>query len=371
MNMRLTKILMAGASPLMVLAMAAPALAQSTGTTEVEQVTVAGQRTASNGLMNAAPISKERSTITSDFLNTALPAGQTVFLALNYMPGVNFTNNDPYGSSGGDIRIHGQDGNHISLTLDGMPLNDTGNYAVYTNQMIDPEVIDRVSVNQGSTDVDSPTAAATGGVIAIKSDDPHDVFGAELVLSRGTDNDQRYFGRIDSGAIGPWGTTGYLTYSYQSNDKFKGSGYERKVEVNFKVRQDLGNLGWIAFAGHWNSNRNYSYYAFDYAPNTTGFTTALANQTDLIKNPNGSGYVQNPLPGAIPIGMGGTNTNFDSVGWDRDFRQDCPRATPTTALPTTHRLPVPSGGGRASIRLTRQSALPVALQPDRPAHAHG
>ena len=79
--------------------------------------------------MNAAPISKERSTITSEFLNTALPAGQTVFQALNYMPGVNFTNNDPYGSSGGDIRIHGQDGNHISLTLDGMPLNDTGNYA--------------------------------------------------------------------------------------------------------------------------------------------------------------------------------------------------------------------------------------------------
>ena len=60
---------------------------------------------------------------------------------------MNFTNNDPYGTSGGDIRIHGQDGNHISLTLDGMPLNDTGNYAVYTNQMIDPEVIDRVSVN--------------------------------------------------------------------------------------------------------------------------------------------------------------------------------------------------------------------------------
>ena len=329
---KLSKILMTGASPVLVLLMCGPAFAQSTGTTEVEQVTVSGQRTSSNGLMNAAPISKERSVITSDFLNTALPAGQTVFQALNYMPGVNFTNNDPYGTSGGDIRIHGQDGNHISLTLDGMPLNDTGNYAVYTNQMIDAEVIDRVSVNQGSTDVDSPTAAATGGVIAIKSDDPHDLFGAELVLSRGTDNDQRYFGRIDSGAIGPWGTTGYLTYSYQSNDKFKGPGYERKVEVNFKVRQDLGNLGWMALAGHWNSNRNASYYAFDYAPNTTGFTTALANQTDLIKNPNGSGYVQNPLSGAIPVGLGGTNTNFDSVGWDRDFRQNCPRATPTAGV---------------------------------------
>lgn len=320
--------LLMGVSPLM-LFLVQPAFAQSTGTQEVETVTVTGEHTNGNGLMNAAPISKERSVITSDFLNTAMPAGQTVFQALNYMPGVVFTNNDPYGTSGGDIRIHGQDGNHISLTLDGMPLNDTGNYAVYTNQMIDPEVIDRVSVNQGSTDVDSPTAAATGGVIAIQSDNPHDVFGAEVVASGGTDNDQRYFARIDSGAIGPWGTTGYLTYSYQSNDKFKGPGYERKVELNFKVRQDLGSTGWMMLAGHWNSNRNYSYYALDYAPNTNGFTTSLANQTDLIKNPNGSGYIANPLPGAVPVGMGGTNTNFDSSGWDRDFRKSCPYSAPS------------------------------------------
>src|ERR1700761_7658230 len=206
MTNRLNKILLAGVSPVMLLAMSHAAFAQSTGTQDIETVVVNGTQTSTNGLINAAPISKERSAITGDFLNQAMPAGQTVFNALNFMPGVNFTNNDPYGTSGGDIRIHGQDGNHISLTLDGMPLNDTGNYAVYTNQMIDPEVIDRVSVNQGSTDVDSPTAAATGGVIAILSDNPHDVFGAELVVSGGTDADQRYFGRIDSGAVGPWGT---------------------------------------------------------------------------------------------------------------------------------------------------------------------
>ena len=150
MRTSFTKFLMAGAS---LLALATPALvtpawAQSTGTQAVETVVVTADVPSINGLMNAAPISKEQSTITKDFLNSVLPAGQTVFQALNYMPGVNFTNNDPYGTSGGDIRIHGQDGNHISLTLDGMPLNDTGNYAVYTNQMIDPEVIDRVSVER-------------------------------------------------------------------------------------------------------------------------------------------------------------------------------------------------------------------------------
>lgn len=259
-----------------------------------------------------------------EFLNTALPAGQTVFQALNYMPGVNFTNNDPYGTSGGDIRIHGQDGNHISLTLDGMPLNDTGNYAIYTNQMIDAEVIDRVSVNQGATDVDSPTAAATGGVIAIRSDNPHDELGGEIVVSGGTDADQRYFARVDSGAIGPWGTTAYGTFSYQSNDKFKGFGYMRKVEANFKVYQDLGELGWMSLAGHWNANRNYSLYGEDYVPNTTGFTPGLANLADLIKNPNGSGYVANPLSAG--------NTNFNTAGWDRDYAQSCAYTAPTQGV---------------------------------------
>lgn len=50
--------------------------------------------------------------------------------SINKAPGFNFTNNDPYGSSCGNVRIHGYDGNHISLTLDGMSLNDTGNYAI-------------------------------------------------------------------------------------------------------------------------------------------------------------------------------------------------------------------------------------------------
>ncbi len=320
MTNRTTKLLMAGASPLLLLLAAAPALAQSTGTQDVETVVVTGQLLSSNGLMNAAPISKERSTITSDFLQTALPAGQTVFQALNYMPGVNFTNNDPYGTSGGNIRVHGQDGNHVSLTLDGMPLNDTGNYAIYTNQMIDPEVIDRVSVNQGSTDVDSPTAAATGGVIAIKSDNPHDQFGAELVTSGGTDADQRYFVRVDSGAVGPWGTTGYVTYSYQSNDKFKGPGYLRKVEANFKLYQDLGSLGWMSLAGHWNSNRNNSFYGLDYVPSTAGFASNLIGTADIIKNPNGSGYAANPA--------NTTGANFSGTGWDRDYLYTCPYTAP-------------------------------------------
>ncbi|MEI9994440.1 MAG: TonB-dependent receptor [Rhizomicrobium sp.] len=326
MKTRNLKSLMLGASAL---TLAAPLLsiaaqAQSTGTQEVETVVVTSERTQTNGLMNAAPIAKERSTITSEFLQTQT-AGQTVFQSLNYMPGVNFTNNDPYGSSGGNIRMHGQDGNHISLTLDGMPLNDTGNYAVYTNQQLDPEVVDRISANQGSTDVDSPTAAATGGVIAIISDHPHENFGAEAVLTGGSFSDQRYFGRIDSGTFGPWDTKAFASLSWQDYDKFKGPGDLKKWQGNVKFEQDFGDLGWITLAGHWNSNRNNSYYAEDYVPNTTGFTgsttvppSGLAATADLIKGPDG-GYIANPL---------NTSTSFSGTGWDRDYMTSCAYTAP-------------------------------------------
>ena len=318
--MRLTKRLLTSVCPVAVLAAPfvmgiTPAFAQSTGTQEMETVVVTGTHIQLNGLMNAAPISKERSTITSEFLNTQ-SAGQTVFASLNFMPGINFTNNDPYGSSGGDIRVHGQDGNHISLTLDGMPLNDTGNYAVYTNQMIDPEVIDHVSANQGATDVDSPTAAATGGVIAIVSDRPHDEFGAEAVISGGSFSDERGFGRIDTGKFGPWGTQAFAALSWQDYDKFKGPGEERKIQGNIKFLQDFGSAGWITLAGHWNSNRNSSYYGEDYVPSTAGFTSSLAASMNIIKNPNGGGYIQNPL-------FSSASSGFSGSGWSTDYQTSC------------------------------------------------
>ena len=59
------------------------------------------------------------------------------------------------------------------MTFDGVPLNDSGNYALFTNQMLDSELIDRVDVNLGTTDVDSPTASATGGTVAYRTQAAH------------------------------------------------------------------------------------------------------------------------------------------------------------------------------------------------------
>jgi len=182
------------------------ALAQSSGTEAVEEdmseVVVSATRVRTIGIMNDQTAPKSRVTLSGEYLETQL-SGQSLFQGLNQVPGVNFTNSDPYGTSGGNLRIRGFDGSRVSVMAVGVKLNDSGNYALFTNQMLDAELVDRVDVNLGTTDVDSPTASATGGTVAYKTKKPTDEFGGEVVVSGGEFNYKRAFARLDSGEFGP------------------------------------------------------------------------------------------------------------------------------------------------------------------------
>src|SRR6185436_18215659 len=190
-------------------AFAQNAFAQSSGTEAIEEVVVTGVKTRAIGMVGEQTAPKSRVSINSDYLATQTP-GQSVFQSINQIPGVNFTNSDAYGTSGGNLRIRGFDGSRVSVTFDGVPLNDSGNYALFTNQMLDPELVDRVDVNLGTTDVDSPTASATGGTVAYKTKRPSNDFAVQTVLSGGTFDYRRGFMRIDTGEWGSLGTTAYV-----------------------------------------------------------------------------------------------------------------------------------------------------------------
>jgi iron complex outermembrane receptor protein len=108
------------------------AAAQSTGTqaSEVQEVVVVGQRGPRVvGAVIAESAPKSRSSINQEFIESQVP-GQTVLDVINLLPGVNFNNNDAFGSAGGDITLRGFDSQRIALLQDGVPLNDTGNYAI-------------------------------------------------------------------------------------------------------------------------------------------------------------------------------------------------------------------------------------------------
>jgi len=244
------------------------AFAQSTGSVDFDQgdIVVTAARSAGVGGVVIPDVPKSRVTITSDLISRARP-GQTVNDIINLVPGVSFQNNDATGAAGGTFTIRGFDSTRISQTLDGIPLNDTGNYAIYSNQQQDPETLESVSVNLGSTDVDSPTASAVGGTVNIRTRVPSKNFG---VVTSGTygqyvgEGDPlnrqifRIFGMVDTGYIGNTGVRAFFSGSSLNADNTVNNYSKiRKQQYNARVYKDLGDNGdFISLAGQWNENRN-------------------------------------------------------------------------------------------------------------------
>jgi iron complex outermembrane receptor protein len=205
---------------------------------------------------------KSRASITSELISRQAP-GQSVLDTINLLPAVNFTNNDAYGSSGGDLTLRGFDSQRVALLQDGVPLNDSGNYAIYPNQQLESDLISQVTVNLGTTDVDSPTAAAAGGTINYVTRRASDVFGVRAEVGYGSDNMKRFYGTVETGEIGPFGTKAWVSALYTSNDHFRPHGATvdpagkiKKTQFNFRIDQDFGDVGQASLIGNWNSNRN-------------------------------------------------------------------------------------------------------------------
>ncbi len=256
MHIHLNRALCATTALATGLLMATGAMAQSTGTQQLEELVVTGTvgpRSLEGVVAIEAP--KSRSAVTSEFLSRQTP-GATVLESINILPGVNFTGNDAFGSSGGDITLRGFDSQRIALLQDGVPLNDSGNYAIYPNQQLESDLISRVEVNLGTTDVDSPTAAAAGGTINYVTRVPSDEMGFRGEVGAGSENFQRYYGTLESGRIGPFGTKAWLSGLYTTNDIFTGTGKIKKQQYNARIYQDLGGGDFVSLIAHYNENRN-------------------------------------------------------------------------------------------------------------------
>jgi len=238
----------------------AAAFAQSTGSVDFEEdrIIVSGARVRDGVEGIVIPdTTKAKQVLTQEQLSRNGP-GQTVLDSINLIPGVSFTNNDAYGSAGGQLFIRGFSSDRISLTFDGIPLNDSGNYAIYSNQQLDPEVIGQVNVNLGSTDVDSPTAAATGSTVNYLTRLPGEELGVLFSASAGEFNYVRVFGMVDTGEFTSFGTRAFIAASKSDNDNpYNNYGVVDKAQVNARIYQPIGNADdFVSIAGHYNVNRN-------------------------------------------------------------------------------------------------------------------
>jgi iron complex outermembrane receptor protein len=269
------------------------AFAQTTGQQQMDAQTiiVTGTRTQAVGGVEVPKSTKAKEVLTSELIQHQTP-GQSIDEVINMLPGVSFQNNDPYGTSGGTLTIRGFDNTRISQTFDGLPLNDTGNYALFSGEQLDPELINQVNVNLGTTDVDSPTASATGSTVNYTSRNPTEDFHVRLQGSVGSYDYFRMFGVIDTGNFTSIGTRAWLSASHEENtNPFQRTSKTNKYQYNAKIYQPIGSHGdFIWIGGNWNHNIN-------------GNFSSVPLRTDLILNPVPTGTT----PTVRPVGSGAGN----------------------------------------------------------------
>ncbi|MFZ5748035.1 MAG: TonB-dependent receptor [Pseudomonadota bacterium] len=289
----------------------AAAMAQSTGSIEFgEDIVVTGRAQKDVGGVEVPDAPKTKVTLDRELLLRQTP-GQTVNDMINLVPGVSFTNNDPFGSLGGSFTIRGFSSDRISQTVDGIPLNDSGNYALYTNQQQDPETLESVTVSLGSTDADSPTASAVGGTINIRTRTPSDEMGVLAVASygnivaRGNPGDRWYhrgFVMFDTGDFTGFGTKAWFSASKADNKStFSNYGGVDKQQYNGRIYQEIGTNGdFVSVSGHYNQNRNnfngspLSNVAYPLKPSSRFYEIDAACQIDaptagVVDTPNSCG----------------------------------------------------------------------------------
>ncbi|MBW0145395.1 TonB-dependent receptor [Sphingomicrobium clamense] len=236
------------------------AFAQSTGSVDFEEaIVITGAANQDIDGIQIPETSKPKQILGEEVLERQSP-GQTVLDATNIVPGVSFTSNDAYGGSGGEIIMRGFDDSRVSITFDGIPLNDSGNYQIYTGQTLDGELVEQVNVNLGTTDVDSPTASAVGGTVNYRMRNPEDDFGAQFVQSIGEYNFYRTFMSIDTGEIFKnTGITGLVAVSHEEYDNaYNGYGQVNRQQVNAKVHIPVSEINgdFVNISGHYNTIRN-------------------------------------------------------------------------------------------------------------------
>jgi len=266
----------------------------STQPTDIGTVRTTGQKVTPDGvtgqdigggLMIQEDQPKTRSTVTRDYIAKQSPTANPYQL-IDALPGVNSVSSDAYGLNGGNITIRGFNSNEIGLTIDGAPINDSGNYALYPQEYLDAPNIGQISVAQGYTDLDSPHVGATGGVINIYSRDPSKDYGGFISLSTGTNYLQNEFIRLETGEIGR--VRAYVSYSNYSVNHWRGYGQDQRNHIDAKVVADVGDASKITISAIYNEEDNNSYYTLTKTQYSNGGAQAASNNYDGSFNAAGT-----------------------------------------------------------------------------------
>ena len=237
---------------------ASTAAAQASDPVEPAEIRVVGKQDPA-GLLPDQKVPRAQSAISADFIVKQAPT-LNAFQLVTLLPGANVASSDPYGlSTSSSLTLRGLGQDEIGVLMEGAPQNDIGYYYAYPSQFADPENLKRISLAQGSVDIDSPTLGGAGGLLSLALDDPKVGPGALVDLSLGSYAARRAFVRIDSGTIGNTGLKAFISYSNTRADNWRGAGYDTREHIDAKLLNEWGAGNRASLALSYNDANSSSY----------------------------------------------------------------------------------------------------------------
>ena len=189
----------------------------------------------------------------------------SVFKALDLLPGINTELQDPFGIAGKDMRIRGTKSMFAGMSVEGLP-----NYGIMPvgprDDIYDMENLESIGLYKGSTPLSLGTGSGNrGGTIALTYRRPAEVFKLDFRQQVGGDNAHRSYIRLDSGLL-PTGTSFFASYSYAEADKWKGSGdLGPRDHVTVGISQPLGKYCSLELFYNYNDVERHDFKPLTYA----------------------------------------------------------------------------------------------------------
>ncbi|AUX94701.1 TonB-dependent receptor family protein [Mixta gaviniae] len=241
---------------LAVIAALLPGMAQAEENTDVGTIDVQGV-SLGGGMMVQEETPKARSTVTKEAMDK-MPSAANAIDKLKYTPGLNVNSTDASGLSGVDYTMRGMNSDQIGLSADGIPINDSGNYAVYPNLLGDAENLQEIFVTQGASEADGPHIGSSGGNIGLVTRRPAKDFGGFVKQTLGSNDLSKTFARLETGDYN--GFSNWLSYSHTEAKKWRGEGrlYSDKFEMNSLFEAENGNSSNLIVKYNRQENSNYN-----------------------------------------------------------------------------------------------------------------
>jgi iron complex outermembrane receptor protein len=230
--------------------------AANSGSADVGRITVEGQSPGA-GLIQQEESPKARSSVTKEAIDRVNPSSNP-YQAMNLMPGVSTSSQDATGLFGGSLRVRGFNSDQMGVTLDGVPVNDSGAFTVFPNEYIDIENLQEIFLTQGSADNEAPHVGATGGNIGLNIVRPRDVAGANVNQSIGDLHYTRTFARLDTGLIDDR-YKAFISFSHTEAYKFRGQGEANRDHIDFNGVIKLAPQSSISAGFYFNDQINNSF----------------------------------------------------------------------------------------------------------------